>query len=115
MNDTYPQPARKGKKQPKPSHLTLAHSFTENDFDCDLDTWEERVFRGAAYFNVVRFGSHNGSEIKTVETLPQALAEAGDNKRALIYGVCLSGRALCIPRKAYAHYAQVWLETHPKG
>ena len=102
MRDHYPPP-----HQSKRPHL--ATSQREPEFGTTVDEWEERIFRVASHFNVVRYGTHNGSEVATVATFPKALALAGNNARALIYAVTYEGRAFCIPSKAYQHYAEIWL------
>ena len=106
MNDTYPKPKLPSQRL---SHLRLAASNREPEFGATREVFEERVFRCATHFNVVRYGTHNGSEIKTVKTFSEAIYNAYGNPRALIYAVTNDGRAFCIPKTQYGKYAEVWL------
>lgn len=105
----YPstQPRRK-----KPQ-LTLVPA-REPEFGNTQQEWEERIFRAANHFNVIRYGVPAGSECATVKTYPEAIHLAYDNPRALIYAVTLAGHAFCIPRKEYEKYSAVWLEIAGK-
>jgi hypothetical protein len=106
MKNTYPQSKSPSQRL---SHLRLAASNREPEFGASREEFEERVFRCASHFNVVRFGTHNGSEIKTVKTFSEAIYNAYGNSRALIYAVSSEGQAFCIPQKQYEHYAEIWL------
>lgn len=108
MTDSYPHP----KPRAKPKHLRLASTTPLSEFGNSREEFEERIFRSAFCFNVVRFGSHNGSEIATVTRFPQALALAQGNKRVLIYCVNSAGNAFCIPWKEYPKYAELWLSRN---
>lgn len=102
--NTYPTPKRK--RQPK---LTLVNYERQPEFGASVQEWEERIFRAAAYFSIVRYGVPAGSECATTDTYPRALHLAYGNPRALIYAVTLAGRAFCIPRSEYSKYAALWL------
>ena len=105
MPNSYPHP----KPRAKPKHLRLASTTPLNEFGNSREEFEERIFRSVSYFNVIRFGTHNGSEIKTVMAFPEALAAVGNNPRALIYAVNSAGDAFCIPKSSYLYYSEVWL------
>jgi hypothetical protein len=60
----------------------------------------------------MRFGTHNGSEIKTVKSFAVAVYLAHNNPRMLIYAVTDEGQAFCIPKKDYGKYAQLWLSMN---
>ncbi len=90
-------------------HLRLATSNRKPEFGATREAFEERIFRCANHFNVVRFGVPSGSEIKTVKTFSEAIYNAHGNPRALIYAVALSGDAFCISKTEYGKYAEVWL------
>jgi hypothetical protein len=102
MKEHYPLPKT---NQP----LTLAASNREPEFGATREEFEERLFRTADHFNIVRFGTHNGSEIKTVRNFAEAIYWAHNNPRVLIYVVTLSGNAFCMSRKDYNRYAEIWL------
>ena len=105
MPNSYPHP----KPRAKPKHLRLASTTPLNEFGNSREEYEERIFRSAICFNVVRFGSHNGSEIATTDTFPKALALAATSQRSLIYAVNSAGDAFCIPKSSYLYYSEVWL------
>ncbi len=74
------------------------------------DEYEESVFRRADHFNVVRYTSHNGSQITTVKTFPEAIYLAHEKPRHLIYAVVsMTGEAFCISPKDHERWAEVWL------
>lgn len=103
MKETYPVPGKR-------PHLTLVPT---GEYGNTLDEFEEKIFREADHFNVVRFGTHNGSEIKTVKSFAEAVYIASNDPRILIYAVALSGRAFCLARKDFGKFAEIWLEMHP--
>ena len=112
MKTTYPQPKSLSQRL---SHLRLAASNREPEFGASREAFEERIFRCASHFNVVRFGTHNGSEIKTVKTFSEAVYNAYGNPRALVYAITINGDAFCIPRKEWNHYAEVWMSMRKSG
>lgn len=107
MTDYYPPPAQR--KRPK--HLSLAASNPAplNEFGATIEEREERIFRSALYFSIIRFGVPNGSECATTNTFPKALALASGNDRTLIYCVNSEGTSFCVPKKDYPKYAELWL------
>ena len=107
MNEAYPVSKRGSRKQPP---APIVQPFDENCFEGTLADWEERVFRSASHFTVVRYGVATGSERVTVDTFQYALALAGNNPRALVYAVTGSGRTFCVPRKEWLKYYEIWLE-----
>ena len=109
MKTIYPQPKSPSQRL---SHLRLAASNREPEFGATREVFEERAFRTATHFNVVRFGTHNGSEIATVKSFAVAVYLAHDNPRMLIYAVSSEGQAFCIPKKDYGKYAQIWMGMH---
>jgi hypothetical protein len=74
--------------------------------------WETSVFRNANHFTVFRYGPGRlPSERRNVtvyQTFTEALEDAADDLRALIYAVTIEGRAVCIPRKEWPHYLELW-------
>ena len=111
MKTPYPQPKSPSQRL---SHLRLAVSNREPEYGRTREEFEERVFRCASHFNVVRYGTFNGSEIATVKSFPVALAVAHDNPRMLVYAVSSEGLAFCIPKKDYGKYAEIWLSMAEK-
>lgn len=106
--ETYPLPGA-GRKPKPPLHLINTGGTSENDFWGTRQEWEERIFRNANHFTVVRFGVPNGSESTTVKTFAEAYYVAHQEPRALIYAVTLSGRAFCVPASEYVKYAEIHL------
>ena len=114
-NNTYPAPKPRRVKQPK---LTVINYERQPEFGNTLEEWEERIFRAAAFFGVVRYGVPAGSECVTVDSYPKALHLAYGQDRYLVYAVTLAGRAFCIPRSEYQKYARIWLsmtDRQPSG
>lgn len=107
MKEAYPASKGRGRKQPP---TPIIRPFDENCFEGTLADWEQRVFRNASHFTVVRYGVATGSERTTVDTFPQALAVAGYNSRVLVYAVTDSGRAFCVPRSEWFKYYEIWLQ-----
>jgi|SRR6185312_5027575 len=106
MKETYPAP--RGKP-------VLVSSNPDPDFSGDRRQYEDRVFRRADHFNIVRFTSHSGSQTCTVKTFAEAVYVAHKEPRALIYAVdSRTGDAFCIVREDWSHYAEVWLSLHPR-
>lgn len=105
--ETYPKP--RGNARPKPK-LTLVPNTDNPEFGVTREAYEEQVFRRADHFNVVRYNSHNGSEITTVKSFPHALHLAHGKPRHLIYAVVShTSEAFCISPKEYNRYAEIWL------
>lgn len=96
--DGYPISQRK-----KPPKTVL------KEYPNSLEEWEERVFRDALYFTVVRFGYVSGGEVCTLKTFPEAIYVAHQNERSLLYAVDTKGNGFCMPRKEYEKYARIWL------
>lgn len=105
MKEAYPI-SKKGNRKKPPT--PIVQPFDENCFEGTLSDWEQRVFRNASHFTVVRYGVAAGSERATVDTFPQALALAGYNSRVLVYAVTNSGRAFCVPRSEWFKYYDIW-------
>jgi hypothetical protein len=104
MNDTYPAP-KSGRSSPK---VVVRNETPE--FGNTRDEFEERIFRTADHFNVIRYGVPAGSECATVATFPEAMALAHNNPRVLVYVVSTTlGHAFCMGRKDYNRYAEIWL------
>ncbi len=110
MNNTYPTPKPRVRVR-----LKVAASNDAPEFGATREQYEERIFRAAMCFNVVRFGTHNGSEIATTNSYPKALALAHGNPRALIYVVASDGSAFCMPSKDYLKYAEIHLGMSKLG
>lgn len=105
MKETYPAP-----KAGRTRHLSVvANNAYKGEFGNSLAEFEERIFRGAICFNVVRFGTHNGSECQTTDSFPRALYLAHQQTRTLIYVVSSDGRAFCMSHKDYGKFATLWL------
>ena len=101
--ETYPEPR---------THLKLASSggTSEHDFSGTLEDWEERIFRNAHHFNVVRFGHVEGGECCTTPDFAEAIYIAHSNPRSVLYAVTLAGRAFCMAKKDYEKFARIYLE-----
>ena len=102
MLESYPLPTQ----HPK---LRLVRD-ADPEFGETQQHFEEQIFKEAAYFNIVRFGTHNGSESATTDKFPVALALAHQKPRTLLYVVAASGRAFCMSRHDFPKFAQLWLE-----
>jgi len=66
---------------------------------------EEVCFRNAWYFSVARKVQRT-SQAMFYDTYPEALQHA--DARSLIYAVTCSNRSVCIDRKAWDKYLQLW-------
>ena len=103
-NDEYPLPK-------KPKLRLIVNTKPDPAFSGTREEWEEYVFTRADHFNIVRFGSHNGSESTTVGSFAEAIHIALNNPRALIYAACTgSGDAFCVARKDWEKFARITLE-----
>ena len=111
MKTPYPQPKSPSQRL---SHLRLAASNREPEYGTTREAFEERVFRTASHFNIVKYGTFNGSEIATVKSFAVAVYLAHANPRMLIYAVSSEGLAFCIPKKDYGKYAEIWLSMAEK-
>jgi len=109
MKETYPAP-----KAGRTRHLSVVASNAARtaEYGDSLAAFEERIFRGAICFNVVRFGVPAGSECQTTDSFPRALWLAHQQPRTLIYVVSSDGRAFCMSHKDYGKFALIWQETH---
>lgn len=109
MKDTqYPLPKPDNRKGLR---ILNTGGIPYGEFGNNIDEFEERIFRNATIFNVVRFGVPAGSEIATTDSFPKALALASEKPRSIIYAATTEGRAFCIPKKQYLKYSQIWLEV----
>lgn len=98
MKETYPFP---GKSKPRHPNEFLLGTQAE---------WEEAVFRNAHHFSVFRYFGRGRRVSEVFETFPEALKDAGDDYRALVYVVTLDGRSVCLPRKEWPNYQAIWDE-----
>lgn len=97
----------------------LSVKTIENEFGTTLDEWEDRIFSEATHFRLHRFpsqslpnvsGAYDRSEVTDFE---DALRLAGGvlsvpNQRVLIYAVAESGRFVCLEKKKWAHFLELW-------
>jgi hypothetical protein len=106
--DEYPLPkaAKKGLR------ILNTGGIPYGEFGNNVDEFEERIFRNASHFNVVRFGTHNGSESTTTDNFLKALELVKNEPRALIYAATTEGRAFCVPKKQYEKYRKLWETIH---
>jgi len=91
--------------------LTLS-SF-EKEFGDNLDEWEDQVFKDAVKFRLHRFKEGGAIDRAEVQDFEQALALAGvelrtPGHRVLIYAVTEPGRFVCLERKRWAHFLDLW-------
>lgn len=101
--ETYPLP----RQAPR-----LVYNNTNPEYGATREQYEERVFRQAHHFNVVRFTPTHGDFIATVKTFPEAIYLAlGDESEGnkLIYVVTERGDAFCMSPKDYGKYALLHL------
>lgn len=105
--ETYPQPGV------TPGRPRLAYANPNPEYGATREQWEERVFRQASHYNVVRFKALGGSDIATVKSFPLALylAHKEGGERKLIYVVTEQGEAFCMSPKDYDKFAQLYLEN----
>lgn len=82
------------------------------EFGATREQYEERVFRAASYYNVVRFRAYGESEIATTTSFRKALtiAHTNDEHRYLIYVVAENGEAFCMAPKDHAKFAEIFLQ-----
>lgn len=101
--ETYPLPG---------APLRLVFNNTNPEYGATRQQWEERVFRNAHHYNVVRIATHQGSEITTVDTFAKALhlVHEADGHRKLIYVVTEQAEAFCMSPKDYPRFAELELE-----
>lgn len=102
--ETYPAP-----KPRLPLSIVASNPQPKGEYGNTLQEYEERIFKAAVCFNVVKFASHSGSQCATVNSFPKALVLAQETERSLIYCVAGDGRAFCIPKKEYGKYALLWM------
>lgn len=102
--ETYPLPGQGPK---------LAYVNPHPEYGATRQQWEERVFRQASHFNVIRLTSHQGSFIATVRTFAEALyltLEDKEEGRKLLYTVAPNGEAFCMSPKDYGKFAELTLK-----
>lgn len=101
--ETYPLPGQ------TPGRPRLVY---QNEFGVTREAYEERVFRQAHHYNIVRFRPGGGSDITTVKEFPLALwiAHLKDDHRYLLYVVTEHGDAFCMSHKDYAKFALIHTE-----
>lgn len=97
--ETYPLPG---------APLKLVYNNENPEYGAPRAQWEERVFRQATHFNVVRIVAGNGSDIATVDTYAKALHLAYGKLRTLIY-VVAPREAFCMSNKDYGKFAEIAL------
>lgn len=104
--ETYPTPGQ------TPGRPRLVFNNENPEFGATRDQLEERIFRQAHHYNVVRFRPGGGSDITTVDSFPLALwiAHLKDGPRYLLYVVTERGEAFCMSHKDYAKYAELYLQ-----
>jgi hypothetical protein len=109
MKETYPLPGKHLRVVPKTEGRVP-------EFGANREEFEERIFRVADHFNVVRFGAF-GSEVATVKTFPEAVYLASQQPRSLIYAVSsFTAQAFCLGKKDWEKYARITLELrHEKA
>lgn len=99
--ETYPLPGQRPK---------LVYNNTSPEYGATREQWEERLFRQAHHYNVVRITAGNGSEIMTTDNFAVALAAAYDKDRTLIYVVTEREEAFCMSPKDYPKFAALYLD-----
>lgn len=104
--ETYPVPGQ------HPGRPRLVYDNPNPEFGVTRDQYEERLFRNAAYFNVVRFRAFSTPEVATTPSFRKALviAHSNDAYRYLIYVVTHNGEAFCMAPKDHAKYAEIFLQ-----
>lgn len=84
----------------------------EHDFTVDRDGWELAIFNNANHFTVFTPGEGVGkvdSSTKVeVRTFPQALMEAQQDPRALVYAVTEAGRSVCLDHLQWSVLLTLW-------
>ena len=104
--ESYPLPGQ------TPGRLRLVVNNPTPEFGTNREQYEERVFRQAHHYNIVRFRPGGGSEIHTTEDFRTALHTAlqKNDHRYLLYVVTERGEAFCMSHKDYGKYAQIFLQ-----
>lgn len=106
--DTYPLPGRSAAFMR--AALTNSNS---SEFGANRAESEERIFRQAHHYSVVRFRAGGGSEITTTHSFPHALQIAlltDEEHRYLIYAVTERGEAFCMAPSDYPKFALLYTQ-----
>lgn len=80
----------------------------EHDFTVSRDQWEANIFANASHFTVFRSRGAGVRETDTYTNLPAALADAGDDHKALVYAVTATDHATLLPRKEWPRLLDLW-------
>lgn len=115
--ETYPLPGQKPKPLPirrKVIEQTKARLKPADCYLLDLADWEEAVFRDAVYFTVCRSFRPAGEMPRVhrleFKTFPEAVSEAKDDPKAMIYAVTTRNDFFCVPPKEWEKYLAIWVE-----
>jgi len=76
----------------------------EHTFPDKLEDWDKIIFENANHFTVFRRLGRFNRDTHSFATFPEAVAYAGEDKTALVYAVCASGRSACMIRKRWLEY-----------
>lgn len=74
----------------------------EHDFKQSRDEWETTVIAAAVTFTTARFLGRGQYDRREFATLAGAIADAGDDRRAMVYAVTEAGRSVMVPRTRWA-------------
>lgn len=74
----------------------------EHDFKQSRDEWEGSVIAAATKFTTSRFLGRGEYDTREFGSLPEAVADAKDDRRAMVYAVTDTGRSVMVPRAAWA-------------
>lgn len=75
--------------------------------------WEEKVFRNALYFLVIRFLDRpRPAERRVFTQFPDAVEAARSGPRALIHAVDQAKNDVCFERAKWSHCLEIWDEMN---
>lgn len=105
--ETYPQPGQ------TPGRPRLVYTNLSPEFGATREQYEERIFRQASHYNIVRLRAGGGSEIATTTDFREALTVVltEDDHRYLLYVVTENGEAFCMSHKDYAKFAEIYVKA----
>ena len=86
-------------------------SWSDDQGLIDYDTWERRVFLAASQYSVVVTLGRGQINTKWFKTYPEAMVAAINTPRGLLYVSTSSGRAVCIQRKDFEKYLELYNEV----
>ena len=112
----YQEGVRRVPRVHRPKNETIGELQTSSTNDAviqiarfgTVEEYDDAIFRRAEYFNVARKVGVGASQVQRFEDFPTAAYDAIKDHRAMVYAVTPEGRYVCLPRKRWLHFLEMW-------